>query len=437
MIWCRFQNGASVSYGIVEGDTVIAVDGDPFSDSSAAHRPGIKLSDVKLLVPVLPPTFYAIGSNYRTHVIERSKAKGFKEPKFYDRPRVGYRANSALIATGDDIVKPKMSGPRFEYEGELVAVIGKRCRNVSPDAASASIFGWTIGNDLTERDWQRDDPTNLRGKNADTFKPMGPWIATGIDPRDMTTMCGSTARPFIQFPTGNMLFSAAEVISDISRTNTLSPGRGLARHRRVAAKLKAGDYDRDRDQRHRRAAQSRGSRSMKQAVMMRAKLALLLIAALFAALPSSASAQKYPSRPIRVMLPFAAGSVSDVTLRILADKLGARLNASIIVENQPRAGGTTAALSTKTATPDGYTLVTLSSSTAISVSLLKALPYDPVGDFMPDLGHQHLRQYHRGQLRLEIPDARRIRSLPPARGRARSTSAPPRSDRPTISPPTF
>jgi putative tricarboxylic transport membrane protein len=125
---------------------------------------------------------------------------------------------------------------------------------------------------------------------------------------------------------------------------------------------------------------------MKQAVMMRAKLALLLIAALFAALPSSASAQKYPSRPIRVMLPFAAGSVSDVTLRILADKLGARLNASIIVENQPRAGGTTAALSTKTATPDGYTLVTLSSSTAISVSLLKALPYDPVGDFMPISG---------------------------------------------------
>ena len=86
------------------------------------------------------------------------------------------------------------------------------------------------------------------------------------------------------------------------------------------------------------------------------------------------------------MLPFAAGSVSDVTLRILADKLGLRLSTSVVVENQPRAGGTTAALAAKTASPDGYTLVTFSSSTAISVSLLKALPSDPVGDFMPISG---------------------------------------------------
>jgi hypothetical protein len=143
MIWCRFQKDNAISYGIVEGDYVTAVDGDPFT----AHRPtanAFRLGEVKLLVPVLPPTFYAIGSNYRTHVIERSKAKGFKEPKFYDRPRVGYRANSALIATGENIVKPADSGPRFEYEGELVAVIGKRCRNVSPEEANAYIFGWTI-----------------------------------------------------------------------------------------------------------------------------------------------------------------------------------------------------------------------------------------------------------------------------------------------------
>ena len=119
----------------------------------------------------------------------------------------------------------------------------------------------------------------------------------------------------------------------------------------------------------------------------RSLAALPLLLALGAALASPALAQgKYPSRPFRVMLPFAAGSVSDVTLRILADKLGPRLGTSIIVENQPRAGGTTAALTAKTATPDGYTLVSFSSSTAISVSLLKALPYDPVADFMPVSG---------------------------------------------------
>lgn len=223
MIWCRFQKDGRISHGVVEGNTVTAVDGDPFSQHTRTSSQ-YRLQDIKLLVPVLPPTFYAIGSNYRTHVIERSKAKGLALPKFYDRPRVGYRANSALIATGENIVKPKDSGPRFEYEGELVAVIGTTARNVSPQQANDCIFGWTIGNDVTERDWQKNDPTNLRGKNADTFKPMGPWIATGIDSRDMHTTVRLNGETVHSFPTGNMLFNAGEVISDISRTNTLSPG---------------------------------------------------------------------------------------------------------------------------------------------------------------------------------------------------------------------
>jgi tripartite-type tricarboxylate transporter receptor subunit TctC len=110
-------------------------------------------------------------------------------------------------------------------------------------------------------------------------------------------------------------------------------------------------------------------------------------AALFAAAPASiASAETYPSRPIRVLLPFAAGSVSDVTLRVFADKLGTTLGTSIVIDNQPRAGGTTAAVAVKTSPPDGYSLVTLSSSTAISVTLLKSLPYDPVKDFIPISG---------------------------------------------------
>jgi 2-keto-4-pentenoate hydratase/2-oxohepta-3-ene-1,7-dioic acid hydratase in catechol pathway len=222
MIWCRFQKDKLVSYGIVEHDTIVAVEGDPFAGYRTT-RDQFKLSDVKLLVPVIPGTFYAIGSNYHNHVVGRAKVKG-TEPKFYDRPRVGYRANSALVATGEDVIKPRDAGPRFEYEGELVAVIGKPARKVSPEQAADCIFGWTIGNDLTERDWQRDDPTNLRGKNADTFKPMGPWLVTGIDPRHMTTNVRLNGKTVHSFPTGNMLFSAAEVISDISRTNTLSPG---------------------------------------------------------------------------------------------------------------------------------------------------------------------------------------------------------------------
>jgi tripartite-type tricarboxylate transporter receptor subunit TctC len=117
------------------------------------------------------------------------------------------------------------------------------------------------------------------------------------------------------------------------------------------------------------------------------RLALPLAAAALMAVSAPVLAQgKYPSRPIRVILPFAAGSVSDVTLRILADKLGPRLGTTIIVDNQPRAGGTTAAAAVLSSTRDGYSLMTLSSSTAISVSLFNSLPYDPVADFIPISG---------------------------------------------------
>jgi 2-keto-4-pentenoate hydratase/2-oxohepta-3-ene-1,7-dioic acid hydratase in catechol pathway len=222
MIWCRFQKGKSISYGIVEGDTVTAVDGDPFADyRQTSDR--FRLAEVKLLVPVVPPTFYAVGANYRKHVEGFAKLKGIT-PKFPDSPRVGYRANSALVATGDAIIKPKDAGEHFEYEAELVAVIGKKLRNATPEEAGRAIFGWTIGNDVSERDWQERDPSNLRAKNADTFKPMGPWVATGVNPTAMTTQVRLNGRTLHTYPTGNMLFGPGEVISAISRYNTLSPG---------------------------------------------------------------------------------------------------------------------------------------------------------------------------------------------------------------------
>src|SRR5438552_11012103 len=103
-----------------------------------------------------------------------------------------------------------------------------------------------------------------------------------------------------------------------------------------------------------------------------AALALLVVTA------SSGAAQgKFPTRPIRIVSPFAAGSVSDISLRLLADKLATRLNGQVIIDNQPRAGGVTAAAAVLSSPPDGYTIALFPTSTAISVSLFKQLPYDP------------------------------------------------------------
>jgi tripartite-type tricarboxylate transporter receptor subunit TctC len=101
------------------------------------------------------------------------------------------------------------------------------------------------------------------------------------------------------------------------------------------------------------------------------------------AMPQIARAQAYPNRPVRFILPFAAGGVADVTARLAADKLGEKLGQRFVVENQPGPGGIAAGRSIATAAPDGYTVGLLTNGTAISAAIYKSLPYDPVKDFAP------------------------------------------------------
>jgi tripartite-type tricarboxylate transporter receptor subunit TctC len=107
----------------------------------------------------------------------------------------------------------------------------------------------------------------------------------------------------------------------------------------------------------------------------------IALAALLLWLPTVAQAQNYPNRPVRVVVPFGAGGVADVTTRIAVDKLGEKLGQRFVVENQPGAGGINAARSVLASPPDGYTLFLASNGTAVSVALFKSLPFDPVKDF--------------------------------------------------------
>jgi tripartite-type tricarboxylate transporter receptor subunit TctC len=114
--------------------------------------------------------------------------------------------------------------------------------------------------------------------------------------------------------------------------------------------------------------------------------AISLTALAFAALALSQPAQAaapYPDRPVRIVLPFAAGGVADTTVRIVAEKLATRLGQRFYIENQPGAGGIAAARTVISSAPDGYTLALLSNGTAVSVSLFKHLPFDPLKDFAP------------------------------------------------------
>ncbi|MDO9297743.1 tripartite tricarboxylate transporter substrate binding protein [Bradyrhizobium sp.] len=112
-------------------------------------------------------------------------------------------------------------------------------------------------------------------------------------------------------------------------------------------------------------------------------MAVLVLLALAVPQHQAWAQTNYPGKPVRIVLPFAAGGVADITARVIAERLGAKLNGRFYVENQPGAGGIAAARSVISSSADGYTLALLSNGTAISVSLFNKLPYDPLKDFAP------------------------------------------------------
>ena len=176
----------------------------------------------KLPPPVIPGNFYAAGLNYRAHIEWSNRAKGTSH-KGPEKADIGYRSNNALIGSGHDIVIPKDSPGPVEYEGELVAVIGKRARNISEGKALDCVAGYTLGNDVSERTWQRSDRTLWRAKNSDTFKPMGPRIVSGIDPMNQVIEVRINGKTVSSYNTKGMIFSVAHYISRMSHYVTLQP----------------------------------------------------------------------------------------------------------------------------------------------------------------------------------------------------------------------
>jgi tripartite-type tricarboxylate transporter receptor subunit TctC len=118
-------------------------------------------------------------------------------------------------------------------------------------------------------------------------------------------------------------------------------------------------------------------------MLVRLSLAVPVLLGLAFAQRQASAETRYPSKAVRIVLPFAAGGVADITARIVAEKLGGRLGGRFYVENQPGAGGIAAARTVISSPPDGQTLALLSNGTAISVSLFSNLPYDPLKDFAP------------------------------------------------------
>jgi 2-keto-4-pentenoate hydratase/2-oxohepta-3-ene-1,7-dioic acid hydratase in catechol pathway len=222
MIWCRFQLDGKTSFGIVDGDNVTEVWGNPLDDYAVTNH-SYALDRVKLVAPIAPPMLYAAGPNYRGHV-EGMAARRGAPPVYPDRPSPNYRSVHAIIGTEENIVVPSDSSGAVQPEGQLAVVIGKKARKVPASQALDYVFGYTIGNDISQRVWQSGDRTMFRGKNCDTFKPMGPFIVTGMDPTGFHIVVRHNGDVWEDFRSREQIWDTATWIQEMSRYTTLHPG---------------------------------------------------------------------------------------------------------------------------------------------------------------------------------------------------------------------
>jgi 2-keto-4-pentenoate hydratase/2-oxohepta-3-ene-1,7-dioic acid hydratase in catechol pathway len=211
--YVRYSVGNATSYGILDGETVRELEGDLFASPRPTGRTH-PLASVKLLAPVVPSKVIAVGLNFRSHLGNRPVPT---------EPGMFAKYPTTIVGPEDEIVIPP-DATNVHYEGELVVVIGRRAKNVPRDSALAYVFGVTAGNDVSERAWQAADLQWFRAKAADTFAPIGPVIAQGLNYDDLliqTRLNGETRQ---SERSADLIFGISEIIEYLSRYITLLPG---------------------------------------------------------------------------------------------------------------------------------------------------------------------------------------------------------------------
>ena len=213
MKYARYLAHGRISYGVLEGSTLREITTTPFEEYQVTDHTH-SLSEVKLLPPTAPSKILAVGLNYASHLRDRPAL---------EEPLIFLKTPSSLVGQGDAIIRPP-NVETLDEEGELVVVIKKRCRNVSKDTALDYVLGYTCGNDVSVREWQRGDGQWWRAKSSDTFSPVGPYIVDEIDPGNVTLRARVNGKEVQAESTSMFIFDVPTVVSWISRSQTLEPG---------------------------------------------------------------------------------------------------------------------------------------------------------------------------------------------------------------------
>jgi 2-keto-4-pentenoate hydratase/2-oxohepta-3-ene-1,7-dioic acid hydratase in catechol pathway len=213
----RFSTGGDPRFGIVDGDEIVVLKGDPMFMGFDTTEERVPLDSVRLLAPVIPRSkVVCIGLNYPDHRADMGDV-GPSTPLMFLKP------NTAVVGPGDAIQLPPGIG-KVVHEGELVIVIGRIAKQVKAADFADYVFGYTIGNDVSARDLMESDGQWARAKGYDTFAPIGPVIETELDPADaeITTFVDGEQRRHGN--TSQMLHSIGEIVAFASDVWTLLPG---------------------------------------------------------------------------------------------------------------------------------------------------------------------------------------------------------------------
>ena len=216
--WVRFEQLGAPGFGTLDGQTISVHEGDMFA---AAQPTGqrLALADVKLLMPVRPGKVLALWNNY----MALAQKLGLADPV---EPLYFMKAPSSYLNPGEAIVAPAGQG-KIVYEGELAIVIGQRATAVSEADALGHVFGYTCCNDVTAAEVLNRDASFaqwVRAKSYDTFCPLGPCIATGLDPSTLVVKTWLDGQLRQDYPVADIRFSVPRLVSLISHDMTLEPG---------------------------------------------------------------------------------------------------------------------------------------------------------------------------------------------------------------------
>ena len=218
----RFAHEAGPRFGYLdvsdEGEAeVVVITPHPFA---ATHQPTgerVPVEGLQLLAPVIPSKIVAVGKNYADHAAEMggdvpTEALLFLKP------------SSSVIGPGEAIRLPTDLSSEVHHEAELAVVVGALLQRVTPEQARTGILGYTVANDVTARDLQRSESQWFRAKGFDTFCPLGPAIATDVDPADLSIRCTVDGEVRQDGTTADLVRDVASLVSEISHVTTLLPG---------------------------------------------------------------------------------------------------------------------------------------------------------------------------------------------------------------------